>query len=62
VSAIDRPSSDALVRSGRLVRLLPDWTLPEGGIYAVYSPGRQVQPGVRAFIDFYAARLATTAV
>lgn len=61
VSAVDRPSTDALVRSGRLVRLLPEWTLPEGGIYAVYAPGRQVQPNVRAFIDFYAARLAGAA-
>lgn len=58
VSVIDRPSSDALVRSGRLVRLLPEWSLPEGGIFAVYAPGRQVQPNVRAFIDFYAAQLA----
>jgi DNA-binding transcriptional LysR family regulator len=58
VSVLDRPSSDALVRSGRLVRLLPEWSLPEGGIFAVYAPGRQVQPNVRAFIDFYAAQLA----
>ncbi len=58
VSVIDRPSSDALVRSGRLVRLLPEWALPEGGIFAVYAPGRQVQPNVRAFIDFYAAQVA----
>jgi DNA-binding transcriptional LysR family regulator len=61
VSAIDRPSTDALVRSGRLVRLLPEWALPEGGIFAVYAPGRQVQPKVRAFIDFYAAHLAGVA-
>jgi DNA-binding transcriptional LysR family regulator len=50
-----------MVRSGRLVRLLSEWTLPEGGIFAVYAPGRQVQPNVRAFIDYYAAQLAPPA-
>jgi len=61
VSVIDRPGTDELVRRGELVRLLPEWTLPEGGIYAVYAPGRHIQPKVRAFIDFHAARLAGAA-
>lgn len=58
VSVLDRPSTEALVAEGRLQPLLPQWSLPEGGIYAVYAPGRHVQPKVRAFIDFYSARLA----
>jgi DNA-binding transcriptional LysR family regulator len=61
ISVLDRPGSDELVRSGELVRLLPRWTLPEGGIYAVFAPGRHVQPKVRAFIDFYAQRLEAAA-
>ncbi|GHG97295.1 LysR substrate-binding domain-containing protein [Pseudodonghicola xiamenensis] len=28
------------LRDGRLVKLLPDWRLPEGGIYMVYPPPR----------------------
>lgn len=39
--------------SGRLVRLLPDWQLPSGGIYAVYPPGDHVPAKVRAFVEFY---------
>lgn len=39
------------VRSGALVRLLPDWTLPRGGIYAVYPPGNQIAPAARAFVE-----------
>lgn len=61
VSVMDRPGSDALVRSGQLVRLLADWRLPQGGIFAVHAPGRHVQPQVRAFIDFYAAHLGADA-
>jgi DNA-binding transcriptional LysR family regulator len=37
---------------GRLVRLLPDWTLPGVGLYAVYPAGRHVPAKVRALIDF----------
>lgn len=58
VSVLDQPSTEALVARGELVRLLPQWSLPEGGIYAVYAPGRHVAAKVRAFIAFYQARLA----
>lgn len=37
---------------GRLVRLLPDWTLPGVGVYAVYPASRHVPAKVRALIDF----------
>ncbi|MDD5333903.1 MAG: LysR family transcriptional regulator [Rhodoferax sp.] len=57
VSVMDQLSTDELVRRGDLIRLLPEWRLPEGGIYAVYAPGRHIQPKVRAFIDFYVAHL-----
>jgi len=38
------------IRAGRLVALLAQYRLPEGGIYAVY-PGRKAPAKVRAFID-----------
>lgn len=46
------------LESGELVRLLPDWQLPQGGIYAVYPPGRHIPARVRSFVDFLKARLA----
>lgn len=39
-------------REGRLVRVLEDWSLPAGGIHAVYPPGRHVPAKVRAFVAF----------
>jgi DNA-binding transcriptional LysR family regulator len=40
------------VAQGRLVRLLPDWTLPGVGLHAVYPASRHVPAKVRALIDF----------
>jgi DNA-binding transcriptional LysR family regulator len=39
--------------SGRLVRVLPDWSLPEGGYYIVYPNTRTPPQKVRAFVDFF---------
>lgn len=39
------------IEAGRLVRLLPHWTLREGGIYAVTPPGRLRSSAVRTFLD-----------
>lgn len=44
------------LRDGRLLPVLPDWSIPESGIYAVYPASRLLAPKVRAFIDFFAAR------
>lgn len=57
VSVLDQFSADEPLRSGTLVRVLPAWSLPRGGIYAVYPPGRHVPAKVRAFIDFYSGWL-----
>lgn len=40
------------VRRGSLVRLLAPWSLPKGGIYAVYPPGAHVSPASRLFVEF----------
>ncbi|OOG56832.1 LysR family transcriptional regulator [Rhodanobacter sp. C03] len=45
------------IRAGRLVVLLAQYRLPEGGIHAVY-PGRQPPAKVRSFIDHLRERLA----
>ncbi|SHM20685.1 LysR family transcriptional regulator [Rhodanobacter sp. OK091] len=45
------------IRSGRLVVLLAQYRLPQGGIHAVY-PGKQPPAKVRSFIDHLRERLA----
>ncbi|WP_409525568.1 LysR family transcriptional regulator [Nitrincola sp. MINF-07-Sa-05] len=45
------------MRTGRLVRILKDWSLPEGGVHAVYPPGRHVPSKVRAFMAFFRSYL-----
>lgn len=38
--------------SGRLVQLLPEWSLPGGWLQAVYPHRRGVLPAIRAWIDY----------
>lgn len=35
---------------GRLVRMLPDWTLRKGGVYTVTPPGHVRSHALRAFL------------
>ncbi|PWC74279.1 LysR family transcriptional regulator [Azospirillum sp. TSH64] len=42
--------------SGRLVRLLPGWSLPPGGIHAVFPAARYRPTKVRAFVDLLTER------
>lgn len=58
ISVLDEVSAGPALLGGQLVRVLPGWSLPRGGVHAVYPPGRYVPSKVRAFIDFYAAWLA----
>ena len=44
------------LRSGRLVRLLPDYPPPEQALHALYPPGRHLSAKVRSFVDFLVAR------
>ena len=57
ISVLEHVTLKASLAVGTLVKLLPKWTLPEGGLYAVLPPGRHVPAKVRAFIDFYRAYL-----
>ncbi len=58
ISAMEEMSAKKAIEAGRLVRVLADWTLPRGGMYAVLPPGRHMPARVRAFIDFYRDYLA----
>jgi DNA-binding transcriptional LysR family regulator len=46
------------VAAGRLVRLLPTWRLPGGGIHAVFPASRFMPQRVRVFIDLLREHLA----
>lgn len=53
VSVIDEHGAASAIRAGRLVQILPNWKLPEGGLYAVFPPGKHIPRHVQAFVDFY---------
>lgn len=56
VSVMDRLTVQPDLAEGRLQRLLPDWRLPSGGVFAVFPPGRHISAAARAFVDFYRDR------
>lgn len=58
VTVLEERTIKGALAAGSLVRLLPEWSLPRGGMYAVLPPGRHVPARVRAFIDFYRDYLA----
>ncbi|GAP39004.1 LysR family transcriptional regulator [Piscinibacter sakaiensis] len=62
LSVLDGPSVAQALADGRLVRLLPGWSLPRGGIYAVFPPGRHLDPRVRAFVALYRAMVGRDGV
>jgi DNA-binding transcriptional LysR family regulator len=45
------------VRSGRLVRVLPDWHGPDAAMWVVYPHRSLLSARVRAFVDFLLERL-----
>lgn len=45
------------LRAGALIRVLPEWNVPEMGIHAVYQSRRQMPAIMRSFLDFLVARL-----
>ncbi|UGQ44889.1 LysR family transcriptional regulator [Massilia endophytica] len=51
-------TAKAALETGRVVQVLPDWSLREpyaGAVHAVYVPGRHVALKIRAFIDYLLA-------
>ena len=57
-SVMDQYSVQADLAEGRLTRLLADWRVPNGGLFAVFPPGRHPNAAARAFVDFYRQRFA----
>ena len=53
--------AEADLESGRLVRLLPDWHLPGGGIHAVFAASRLRPARVSAFVEMLASSLRRAA-
>jgi DNA-binding transcriptional LysR family regulator len=51
-------SAKSLIEQGLLQRLLPEWQLQQGGIFAVYPPGPHRPAKVRLFVDFLQQTLA----
>ncbi|MBP7567804.1 MAG: LysR family transcriptional regulator [Burkholderiaceae bacterium] len=45
------------LRDGRLVRLLPNWAVPEAVVHAVFPSRRGLVPAVRRFLDFLGEHL-----
>jgi len=54
VGAVELPSMivGEYLASGRLLELLPEWTLQSGIVHAVFPSRRGLLPSVRSFIDF----------
>jgi DNA-binding transcriptional LysR family regulator len=50
--------AEASIGDGQLRRILPAYTTPAGGLYAVYPSSRHLSPLVKAFIELAAARLS----
>ncbi len=57
LSVSSQPHIVGDLASGALVRVLQDWSLPRGGIYTVYPPGRYVPAATRAFVERVRVRL-----
>lgn len=57
ISAVPDFLSDELIASGALRRILAEFPLTAGGLYAIYPPGRHLSHRVRALIDFLVERL-----
>ncbi len=55
-SALDMQAD---IASGALVRLLPGWSLPAGGLHAVFPPGAHLPAASRAFVEFLRQALAS---
>lgn len=49
------------VGAGRLVRVLPNWSIEPADIFVVYPTRRLMAPRVRSFIDFIEKKLASAA-
>lgn len=61
ISVLDQFNARQALESGKLRRVLTEWTLPTAGIYGVYPPGKLLSARVKTFVDFYRQYLARAA-
>ena len=61
LGVLSRFDAEDDVAAGRLVRVLPEWSLPGGGIYAVFPATRYRPLNTRVLIDALRARIAAGA-
>jgi DNA-binding transcriptional LysR family regulator len=54
ISLLPEYAARERIDRGDLVRVLPDWALPQGLLHLVFTSRRGLLPGVRAMIDFAA--------
>jgi len=45
------------IQTGQLVRILPEWTIPQDNLHLVFASRRSLLPSIRTVIDFLAATL-----
>lgn len=57
VAVLPEWSCHDLLETGRLVRVLPDWSRRQGVVHMVFTSRRGLLPGVRAVLDFLAEAL-----
>ncbi|TFH75329.1 LysR family transcriptional regulator [Gammaproteobacteria bacterium LSUCC0112] len=62
IGAIPGMTSSALLASGALVRVLPDWSLSKGTLYAISLGGRDAPARVRVFRDYVRQSLQALAL
>jgi DNA-binding transcriptional LysR family regulator len=60
VGLLESGSCSEQLRRGELRRVLPEYGLPGGGLFALYPTGRHLSPTVRVFIDFLVEKLSAT--
>ncbi len=60
ISVLDQFSAEPELQAGTLVRVLPEWQPPAGGLYAVFPPGRHLSAKAQAFTRFYQQHLSAS--
>jgi len=55
IASVASTSAQDDIARGLLLRVLPDWKLPNAGVYLMYPATRHVAPKTRALVDFLRA-------
>ena len=58
IAQLPHALTEASIKGGRLRRVLDDYTVPAGGLYAVYPSSQHLSPLVKAFIELAAKNMS----